>query len=98
MQELLKAMETVRPELERIEKQILGSAVEGKSATELLGTNPQVGFSQLVEFKAVLDRMRAVTWVYMEAAARSGKFQTQAIPEPLQQFLREQAIKSRQSR
>lgn len=97
MQELLKAMEAVTPELERLEKQILGSPVEGKSATELLGSNPQIGLSKLVEFKAMLDRMRAVTWVYLEAAAKSGRFLSQPVPEPLQQFLQEQATKSRRA-
>jgi hypothetical protein len=98
MQELFDVLETVTPELERLEKQILGSPVEGKSATELLGENPQLGFSKLVEFKAVLDRMRAVTWVYMEAAAKSGNFPAQRIPQPLKHFLQEQAAKSRSQR
>lgn len=94
MKEILKAMEAIAPQLEALETQLVHGQLDGKDADELLGQNPQLAFSRLVEFKAALDRMRGLTWVYMEAAASAGKFPAQRIPQQLKQFLQQQAAKT----
>lgn len=93
MKEILKAMEAITPQLEQLESQLAHGEFAGKDVSELLGQNPQTAFSRLVEFKATLDRMRGLTWVYLEAAANAGKFPAQGIPQPLKQFLQQQATK-----
>ena len=89
MNEILKTMEAMIPQLKELETQLATGNNANKDVDELLGQNPQQAFSRLVEFKAALDRMRGLTWVYMEAAA--GKFPAQRIPQPLKQFLQQQA-------
>lgn len=91
MKEILKTMEAMIPQLKELEIQLATGNVANKDVDELLGQNPQQAFSRLLEFKAALDRMRGLTWVYMEAAANAGKFPAQRIPAPLKQFLQEQA-------
>jgi hypothetical protein len=94
MNEILQAMEAITPKLEELETQLAHGEFAGKDVNELLGQNPQSAFSRLVEFKAALDRMRGLTWVYMEAAASAGKLPAQRIPQPLKQFLQQQAAET----
>lgn len=93
MKEILKAMEAIAPQLQALETQLVHGQVDGKDADELLDQNPQLAFSRLVEFKAMLDRMRGLTWVYMEAAATAGRLPARGIPQALKQFLQQQAAK-----
>lgn len=97
MNEILKAMEVITPQLQELETRLAHGDFSGKNVTELLGANPQLGFSRIVEFKATLDRMRGLTWVYMEAAANAGKFPAQRIPQALKEFLQQQATKAQTS-
>lgn len=97
MNEILKAMEVITPQLQDLETQLANGDFSGKNVSELLGANPQLGFSRIVEFKATLDRMRGLTWVYMEAAANAGKFPAQRIPQALKEFLQQQATKAQAS-
>ena len=59
-----------------------------------LGSNLKLGLSRLVEFKAALDRMRGLTWVYMEAAASAGKLPAQCIPQAFKEFLQQRATRT----
>ena len=94
MKDVIEAMEALTPKLAELEASITRTNFAGKNATELLGPNPQSGFSKLVEFKAAIDRMRGLTLVYLEAAANAGKFPAQRIPQPLRDFLQQQAAQS----
>jgi len=91
MKEIIESMETLTTQLKELEKRMHKGDYAGKNVTEMLGTNPQSGFSKLVEFKAAVDRMRGLAWVYMEAAASTGKFPAQRIPQALKEFLQQQA-------
>ena len=97
MKEILQAVEAITPKLEELETYLARGDFAGKTVNELLGANPQSGFSKLVEFKATLDRMRGLIWVYMEAAASAGKFPAQRIPQALKDFLQQQAAQSQAS-
>ena len=94
MKEILETMESLTPKLAELELQMTHGDFAGKNATELLGSNPQLAFSKLIEFKAAIDRMRGLTWLYMEAAANAGKFPAQRIPPALREFLQREAAKS----
>src|SRR5438552_3159278 len=94
MKEILESMEALTAQLKKLETQMSGRDYGEKKVTEMLGPNPQLGFSKLVEFKAAVDRMRGLAWVYMEAAASSGKFPVQRIPQALKEFLQQQAAKA----
>ena len=97
MKEILKAMEEITPQLGELEKHLAKGDFAGKTVSDLLGPDPQLAFSRLVEFKVALDRMRGLTWVYMEAAANAGKFPAQRIPQALREFLQQQATKTQAS-
>ena len=97
MKEILDAMQDITPKLQELESHLTHGDFSGKNVTELLGSNPQLGFSRLVEFKAALDRMRGLTWVYMEAAANAGKVPAQRIPQALREFLQQQATQAQSS-
>jgi len=94
MKEILESMETLTPRLEALEALMAHGDFRNESLSELLGPNPKLGFSRLIEFKAMLDRMRGLTWVYLEAAATAGKFPAQRIPQALKDFLHEQSVKT----
>lgn len=94
MKEILEAMESLTLKLGELESQMTHGDFSGKSANDLLGPNPQVAFSKLIEFKAAIDRMRGLTWVYMEAATNAGKFPVQRIPQALREFLQHEASKT----
>lgn len=94
MKEILEAMESLTAKLAELESQMTRGDFSGKNASDLLGTNPQLAFSKLIEFKAAIDRMRGLTWVYMEAAANAGKFPVQRIPQALREFLQHEASKT----
>jgi hypothetical protein len=93
MNNILQAMAALTPQLENLESYLSGGDFAKKGVDDLLGENPQAAFSKIVEFKAALDRMRGLTWVYMEAAASAGRFSAERTPQPLKRFLREQAAK-----
>ena len=42
----------------------------------------------------MLDRMRGLTWGYLEAAASAGKFPAQRIAQALKDFLHDQSVKT----
>ena len=94
MKNILETMESILPGLQDLESKMTRAEFRGKSHSELLGSDPQLAFSQLLEFKAALDRMRGLTWVYMEAAANAGRLPSQRIPTALKDFLQQQASKS----
>ena len=94
MKEILETMETLTPKLEALEALLARGDFRKEGLSDLLGPNPKAGFSRLIEFKAMLDRMRGLTWVYLEAAASVGKFPAQRIPQALKEFLQEQAVKT----
>jgi len=94
MKEILDAMESLTPKLADLESQMTHGDFTGKNADDLLGPNPQLAVSKLIEFKAAIDRMRGLTWVYMEAAANAGEFPAQRIPQALREFLQHEATKS----
>jgi hypothetical protein len=97
MKEILQAVEAITPQLQELEMRLAHGDFAGKNVDELLGPNPQSGFSRLVEFKAALDRMRGLTWAYLEAAASAGKFPAQRIPQGLKEFLQQQASQTHAS-
>lgn len=94
MKEILEVIESLTPKLAELESKMANGALAGKNVNDLLGPNPQSGFSKLIEFKAAIDRMRGLTWVYMEAAASAGKFPAQRIPQALREFLQQEATKT----
>jgi len=97
MKEIVEAMESLTPRLEELEKQMTSRDFSGKNAKDLLGSNPQLTFSRLVEFKVALDRMRGLTWVYMEAAENAGRGPVKRMPQALKEFLQQQATKTQSS-
>jgi hypothetical protein len=97
MKEILESMESLTAQLKELEGRMAKGSYKGKNVTEMLGANPQLGFSKLVEFKAAVDRMRGLAWVYMEAAASTGRFPAQRIPQALKEFLQQQAPKPHSS-
>lgn len=97
MKNILETMGTILPRLEDLELEMTRAEFRGKSPAEVLGPDPQHVFSRLLEFKAALDRMRGLTWVYMEAAAHAGRLPSQRIPPALKEFLQQQATKSTKS-
>ena len=97
MRQILETMGLILPRLEDLESQMTRAEFRGKSRAEVLGPDPQQAFSRLLEFKAALDRMRGLTWVYMEAAANAGRLPSQRIPPALKEFLQQQAAKSSKS-
>jgi hypothetical protein len=94
MKDILDSMQLLTPKLHELESQMANGNVSEESARDLLGANPQLGFSKLVEFKAAIDRMRSLTWVYMEAAASATRLPAQGIPPSLKAFLQQQATKA----
>lgn len=78
-------MQSLTEELRRLEKRLDLREFEGSTAVTSLGEDPSQGFSAITEFKAAIDRMRYVTWMYMEAAARSIHVPVQAVPPALRQ-------------
>jgi hypothetical protein len=94
LDDILSAMDAIIPKLEALEAQMTRGDFGGKNLAEVLGPNPQAACSRLVEFKAALDRMRGITWVYMEAAASVGRTPVPRIPQPLKEFLQQQATRS----
>ena len=94
MKQIIEGIESLTPKLQELESQMTTGDLKGKSANDLLGSNPQLGFSKLVEFKAALDRMRSLTWVYMEAAASATRLPAPGIPHSLKTFLQQQATKA----
>lgn len=93
MKEILESIETLAPKLEALEALMASGDFRKERLSELLGPNPKATFSRLIEFKATLDRMRGLTWNYLEAAASAGKFPAQRISHALKEFLHEQSIK-----
>jgi len=93
VKEILDTMESLTPKLAELESQMTHGNFTGKNTNDLLGSNPQLAFSKLIEFKAAIDRMRGLTWLYMEAAANAG-FPAQRIPPALREFLQREATKS----
>lgn len=94
VKEILETMESLTPKLAELESQMTHGNFTGKNTNDLLGSNPQLAFSKLIEFKAAIDRMHGLTWLYMEAAANAGKFAAQRIPPALREFLQREATKS----
>ena len=94
MKEILETMESLTSKLAELESQMTRGDFTGQKASDLLGSNPQLAFSKLIEFKAAIDRMRGLTWVYMEAAVNAGRFPAQRIPQQLREFLQHEASKS----
>ena len=94
MKQIIEGIESLTPRLRELELEMAKGDLSGTNADDLLGANPQLGFSKLIEFKAALDRMRSVTWVYMEAAAAAGRLPAQRVPHLLREFLRQEATKA----
>src|SRR5207248_3322541 len=88
MKQILESMETLTPKLQALETLMSHGDFRKESLSDLLGPNPKAAFSRLIEFKAMLDRMRGLTWGYLEAAASAGKVPVQRIPQALKDFLR----------
>ena len=97
MKNILETMGSILPRLEDLESLMTHAEFRGKSPAEVMGPDPQQAFSRLLEFKAALDRMRGLTWVYMEAAANADRLPSQRIPPSLKEFLQQQATKSTKS-
>lgn len=87
MNELLDQMKKVATELKALEREIAASNFNSKNSEELLGENPHAGFADLTEFKASVDRMRYITWLYMEAAARQAQLSPYQVPSALRQSM-----------
>ncbi|HWY67329.1 MAG TPA: hypothetical protein VNX88_01630 [Terriglobales bacterium] len=94
MKEILESMETLAPKLAALEALMSRGDFRKESLSDLLGPNPKAAFSRLIEFKATLDRMRGLTWGYLEAAASAGKLPAQRIPQALKEFLHDQSTKT----
>lgn len=87
MSELLDKMKRLGSELRELEAELADSGFKQMSANQLLGTNPRAGFADLTEFKASVDRMRYLTWLYMEAAAITAGLPAQQVPEALRNHM-----------
>jgi hypothetical protein len=70
MKKILQSMDSLTPQLKELEKQMTSCEFTGKSATELLGPNPQAGFSKLVEFKAALEPLAPASFQRSECLRR----------------------------
>ena len=78
-------MSSLTEQLRKLEKQIDLHEFEGRKPTTSLGEDPAQGFAVITEYKAAIDRMRYITWIYMEAAANSAEIPVQAVPQALRQ-------------
>jgi len=83
MANLVQAMHALTTQLQQLETEIDLHEFEDTGRSAFLGQNPAQAFATITEFKAAIDRMRYLTWMYMEAAARSTNIPVQAVPRAL---------------
>ena len=87
MPNLISIMDSLTEQLRQIEKEIDLEALEHSGVANSLGERPAQAFATITEFKAAIDRMRYLTWMYMEAAARSRNVPVQAVPQALRRHM-----------
>ena len=87
MPNLIKTMDSLIEQLHQLEKDIDVEALEHSGIASSLGERPAQAFATITEFKATIDRMRYLTWMYMEAAARSRNIPAQAVPQALRRHM-----------
>lgn len=85
MANVVQAMHALTTQLQQLETEIDPHEFEGRAAS--LGQNPAQAFATITEFKAAIDRMRYLTWMYMEAAARSTNVPVQSVPRALRRHM-----------
>ena len=85
MANVVQAMHALTTQLQQLETEIDPHEFEGRSTS--LGQNPAQAFATITEFKAAIDRMRYLTWMYMEAAARSTNVPVQSVPRALRRHM-----------
>jgi len=79
----IQAMRALTTQLQQLETEIDPHQFEESGPVASLGQDPAQAFATITEFKAAIDRMRYLTWMYMEAAARSTNIPVQAVPRAL---------------
>jgi hypothetical protein len=84
----IKTMDSLIEQLRQLEKEIDLDEFEHPGHADSLGEKPAQAFATITEFKAAIDRMRYLTWMYMEAAARSTNIPVQAVPQALRRHMR----------
>jgi hypothetical protein len=83
--DILAAMQSLTEELRRLEQKIDLRELETRDPSRMLGGDPAKGFALITEFKAAIDRMRYISWICMEAAARFANVPVQSVPPALRQ-------------
>jgi len=79
----IQVMRALTTQLQQLETEIDPHQFEEEGPVTSLGKDPAEAFATITEFKAAIDRMRYLTWMYMEAAARSTNIPVQAVPRAL---------------
>ena len=79
----IEAMRALTTQLQQLETEIDPHQFEEGGPVASLGQDPAQAFATITEFKAAIDRMRYLTWMYMEAAARSTNVPVQSVPRAL---------------
>lgn len=87
MPNLIKMMDSLIEQLRQLEREIDLNEFEHPGRADSLGDKPAQAFATITEFKAAIDRMRYLTWMYMEAAARSTNIPVQAVPQALRRHM-----------
>jgi hypothetical protein len=87
MPDLIKTMDSLIEQLRQLEKEIDLEALEHSGVASSLGEQPAQAFATITEFKAAIDRMRYIIWMYMEAAARSRNIPVRAVPPALRRHM-----------
>jgi hypothetical protein len=87
MPNLIKTMDSLTEQLRQLEKDIDLEEFEHSGRATSLGEKPAQAFASITEFKAAIDRMRYLTWMYMEAAARSTNIPVKAVPQALRRHM-----------
>ena len=83
----IQAMRELTRQLQQLETEMDPHQFEDAGPGDSLGQNPAHAFATITEFKAAIDRMRYLTWMYMEAAARSTNVPVQAVPRALRRHM-----------
>lgn len=83
----IQAMRALTTQLQQLETEIDPHQFEEAGPVASLGQDPAQAFATITEFKAAIDRMRYLTWMYMEAAARSTNVPVQAVPRALRRHM-----------
>lgn len=87
MNDPIQAMRALTRQLQQLETELDPHQFEDEGPSASLEQDPAQAFATITEFKAAIDRMRYLTWMYMEAAARSTNVPIQSVPRALRRHM-----------